>query len=100
MARLIDADALKEAIESHVTSMSVCLSMGEHYGKVTMRDDCLTDIDNAPTIDAIPVEWLRKYTAVGVTPHGDRLTEGNERLIVHRILNDWQQEQEAQDGNM
>ena len=48
--RLIDADALKEQVESHVVSMSVCLSMDEHYGKVTMREDCLTDIDNAPTI--------------------------------------------------
>jgi hypothetical protein len=55
----------------------------------------LEDIHNAPTIDAIPVEWLQKYTAVGVTPRGDRLTEGNERLIIHRILNDWQKEQEA-----
>ena len=59
MLRLIDADALKEQVESHVVSMSVCLSMGEHYGKVTMREDCLTDIDNAPTVDAIPVEWLK-----------------------------------------
>ena len=56
--RLVDADALKEQVESHVVSMSVCLSMDEHYGKVTMRLDCLTDIDNAPTVDAIPVEWL------------------------------------------
>jgi hypothetical protein len=59
MPRLIDADALKEQVESHVVSMSVCLSMDEHYGKVTMREDCLTDIDNAPTVDAIPVEWLK-----------------------------------------
>ena len=58
MPRLIDADALKEQVESHVVSMSVCLSMDEHYGKATMREDCLTDIDNAPTVDAIPVEWL------------------------------------------
>ena len=56
--RLVDADALKEQVESHVVSMSVCLSMDEHYGKVTMREDCLKDIDNAPTVDAIPVEWL------------------------------------------
>ena len=58
MARLIDADALKEQVESHVISMSACLSMDEHYGKATMRLDCLKDIDNAPTVDAIPVEWL------------------------------------------
>lgn len=87
--RLIDADALKEAIESHVTSMSVCLSMDEHYGKVTMREDCLTDIDNAPTIDAIPVEWLK---AMADKPAA---TCGNPYQYV---LDAWQEEQEAQDG--
>lgn len=46
-------------------------------------------------VEAIPVQWLQKYTAVGVTPHGDRLTEGKERLIIHRILNEWQKEQEG-----
>lgn len=46
-------------------------------------------------VDAVPVEWLRKYTAVGVAPTGDRLTEGNERLVIHRILNEWRKEQEA-----
>jgi hypothetical protein len=56
--RIIDADALKEQVESHVVSMSVCLSMDEHYGKVTMREDCLQDIADAPTIEAIPLEWL------------------------------------------
>lgn len=86
MARLIDADALKEAVEFHVTSMSVCLSMDEHYGKVTMREDCLTDIDNAPTIDAIPVEWLeekmQKPQMTCANPFG-------------YVLAEWLEEQEA-----
>lgn len=86
--RLIDADALKEAIESHVTSMSVCLSMDEHYGKVTMREDCLTDIDNASTIEAIPVEWLREWQ--------DEVGTINEWWpIIERIITVWMDEQEA-----
>ena len=75
MARLIDADYITE-------------------GRVS-NDPVVIAAKCAPTIDASPVEWLRKYTAVGVTPRGDRLTEGNERLIIHRILNDWRKEQEA-----
>lgn len=68
MTRLIDADALKEQIESHVVSMSVCMSMDEHYGKVTMREECLQDIADATTIDAIPVAWLEdKLNATAVT---------------------------------
>lgn len=82
--RIIDADALKEQVESHVVSMSVCLSMDEHYGKVTMREDCLQDIDAAPTVPAITVEWLRKWPK--------DLREG---AYVRDILQDWQREQEA-----
>lgn len=86
MSRAIDADALKEQIESHVVSMSVCLSAGEHYGKVTMREECLQDIADAPTIDAIPVEWLRdkmqKSRATDANPFGF-------------VLAEWLKEQEA-----
>ena len=93
--RLIDADALKEEIEFHPTSVSVCMTLAEAKGQTYFKNRCLEDIDNAPTVDAIPVEWLRRYTAVGAAPSGERLTEGKERLVVHRILNDWQKEQEA-----
>ena len=92
MPRLIEADALKEQVESHVVSMSVCLSMDEHYGKVTMREDCLTDIDNAPTVNAIPVEWLdwrimnAKYN--GIKEAAD---------AFEFVLKCWK-EQEAQNG--
>ena len=88
MSRLIDADALKEQIESHVVSMSVCLSVDEHYGKVTMREDCLQDIANAPTVEAIPVEWLREWQ--------DEVGTLNEWWpIIERIITVWREEQEA-----
>ena len=89
MARLIDADALKEKIESHVVSMSVCLNMGEHYGKVTMREDCLQDIADAPTIAAIPVEWLKGLMLS---------TEDDvDKVEFEWIMREWQEEQEAND---
>jgi hypothetical protein len=89
--RLGDLDALKDEMRAGC----VPIDLGGITG-ITGDDDSIEDyIDAAPTIDAIPVEWLQKYTAVGVTPRGDRLTEGKERLIVRRILNDWHKEQEA-----
>lgn len=91
MLRLIDADALKEQVESHVVSMSVCLSMDEHYGKVTMREDCLEDIDNAPTVDAIPVEWL-EWRTMNAKYNG--IKEAADAFDF--VLNCWK-EQEAQD---
>lgn len=91
--RFVDADALKEQIESHVVSMSVCLSVDEHYGKVTMREDCLQDIEDAPTVDAIPVEWLKGLMLS---------TEDDvDKAEFAWILREWeseQKEQEAQDG--
>ena len=86
--RLIDADVLKEQIESHVVSMSVCLSMDEHYGKVTMREDCLQDIANATTVEAIPIDWL-----------DDRANDITHaplyRRYVQMLIDEWQEEQEA-----
>lgn len=89
MARPIDADALKEQIESHVVSMSVCMSMDEHYGKVTMREECLQDIADAPTIDAIPVAWLK---AQNNSTEYFKTIQGQ---AVELILELWQKEQEA-----
>ena len=90
--RLVDADALKEQVESHVVSMSVCLSMDEHYGKVTMREDCLEDIDNAPTVDAIPVEWL-EWRVMNAKYNG--IKEAADAFDF--VMNCWK-EQETQDG--
>lgn len=56
--RLIDADALKEEIEFHPTSVSVCMTVAEAKGQTYFKNRCLEDIDNAPTIDAIPMWWI------------------------------------------
>ncbi len=58
--RLIDADALREEVEFHPTSVSVCMTVAEAKGQTYFKNRCLKDIDNAPTIDAIPVEWLKQ----------------------------------------
>ena len=86
---MIDKDTLEEAVQGAINIME---SNGISMIAASVP---LAIIKGALTIDAIPVGWLQKYTAMGVTPHGDRLTEGKERLIIHRILNDWQKEQEA-----
>lgn len=94
MSRIIDADALFAVVKGHHDLYRDATNPADK----ARRDECLQvmcDINDAPTIAAIPVEWLKKYTAVGVAPTGDRLTEGEERLAIHRILNEWQKEQEA-----
>ena len=65
---------------------------------------CVEDmIENAPTIDAIPVEWLEKRrqnlilaAMVHSTVYGDNSVELCHAVNI--VLDMWQQEQEAQDG--
>ncbi len=88
MGRLIDADALIETMEFHVTTMSVCSTTIEARAKGEMKRTCIADVANAPTIDAIPVEWLKKMR------DDDRLTIDDVETI-DLILAWWQKEKEA-----
>lgn len=57
--RLIDANALKEAIEYHVDTMSVCPSKDYCMGLRAMKKRALEDVDKQPTVDAVPVVRCR-----------------------------------------
>ena len=98
--RLIDKDALKETIEFHPTSVSVCMTVAEAKGQTEFKNRCLDDIDNAPTIPAIPLEWLEKRrknlilaAIVHSTVYGDNSVELCHAVNV--VLDMWQKEQEA-----
>lgn len=67
--RLIDADALYETVKDHVTTVSVCPTVDWARGKAAMKEICLEDIQNAPTIDAAPVvhgRWEEKMEHMGL----------------------------------
>ena len=86
--RLIDADALLEYLDKRRT-YEVMDGRNKAYGKGVR--DAMKDIESAPTIDAIPVEWLRKVR------NDDKLTLDDVETI-DLLLAWWQQEQEEQDG--
>ena len=44
------------------------------------------DIDNSPTIDAIPAEWIKKYIDNRLVKHGDTWT------FINCMINDWEKE--------
>lgn len=50
MPRMIDAEALYEAVSDHVTTVSVCPTADWARGKAAMKEICLEDIKNAPTV--------------------------------------------------
>ncbi len=70
MSRLIDADALP------------IIARGKNHH----RKYVFADITDAPTIDAIPVEWLREKM------REPQMTDGNPFGFV---LDEWLDEQEA-----
>ena len=60
--RLIDADRLSEAIYDNVSA--------PYEEAVWAKEDCLTEIDGAPTVDAVPVVRCEKCVL-----HGNCVTE-------------------------
>ena len=97
--RLIDADALKSAL-AHAAK-DYCNRNGP------MRTiDFESLIDKAPTIDAIPVEWLRDmmeensryaepYFAFAYVLHEWQRTKSIEERQAESEMRDWKAEQEA-----
>lgn len=71
--RLVDADALKET------------TLG-HGAKIAYVASFVWDIDAAPTVEAIPVEWIK-----ALTNHSDMFTRGAAKWV----LGCWKKEQEA-----
>lgn len=83
MTRLIDADALKKSIDEHVYLV--------HHGFNETEYGCTQYgihqiIDEAPTIDAIPVEWIL---------NNERMpTEGKGHDAIIDMIADWKDKAE------
>ena len=82
--RLIDADALKARIEQEEDREY------DATGYLLHMTDSLPVIDNAPTIDAIPVEWIEKWRQDAI-----RRGDGLALDMLDWLLGEWQKEQEA-----
>lgn len=93
--RLIDADAIKARIHE------ICSFEWNHkVAPVSWADayeDFEEDIDAAPTIDAIPVEWLEEHDGENISD-SDGNIYGRRHITISEALSMWQKEQEAQDG--
>ena len=77
--RLIDADALNKELQKRIGSPT--------DDKLYEVNLCIID---APTIDAIPVEWLKKYQL-------ENEKQGSYDMVgaIEVTLWDWEKEQEA-----
>ena len=94
MARLINADALNAVIVHRHDFFRGCTAAPEK----ARRDELLQvmcDINEQPTIDAIPVEWLE---AVLEEAKEFPRVEHETIVAIPYLIKRWQKEQEAQDG--
>lgn len=100
--RPIDADALREYLDKRRTFEAMD-GRNKAYGKGVR--DAMKDVDAAPTIDAVPVEWLRQkaeenshyaepYFAFAYVLHEWQQTKSIEELQAESEMRDWQKEQE------
>ena len=71
--KLIDRDKLKEELEVN--------NLGYQYYM----------LDNAPTVEAIPIEWIRKWYRRALDNSGFM---GDETISVGDLLADWEKENE------
>lgn len=80
--KLIDADKLIKSIEREY----------QKYGDVYDTYEVLKDINAADTVNAIPVNWIIKWSAEHMTEFGT--------LTIERMLEDWRQsvEQSSKDA--
>lgn len=92
MSRMIDADALFAVVKGHHDLYKGAINPADK----ARRDECLQmmcDITDAPTIDAIPVEWLEDKE-LDYRTIGDKMF--NNAFAV--VIGEWQKEQEGQDS--
>ena len=92
MSRLIDADALMKAVKQHHDFFSGAMVDSDKARRDELHQ-VMADIVNAPTIDAIPVEWLKAQ----IVPYRDKLKDeaGVLNATVKAIIYRWQKEQEV-----
>ncbi len=58
--KLIDATKAMESIDEIVCTMSVCINSDYCNGMRAMKDMALHAIEEQPTVDAVPMEWIKE----------------------------------------
>ena len=81
MTRLIDADTLKKSLDEHVYLVTHGFNETE-YGCTQYGIHQI--IDDAPTIDAIPIEWILNHERMP--------KEGKGHDAIMDMIKDWRRE--------
>ena len=101
MSRYIDADALKNSIDEHVYLVNHGFNESE-YGITQYGIHQI--IDDAPTIDAVPIEFIEKRIAElkklneyeFIANGGYTSPSDYEQWELERLIRDWKEENNGQ----
>ena len=92
MSRLIEADAVYKILEScEIRKATIGNPLTDwEYGYTCGIERAESEIECAPTIDAIPVEWIRKYT------EENRLYQSDDfDIYINDMIADWAERKEG-----
>lgn len=87
--RLINADALINALNSQ--DLADWLSEQDEYTPASVVKHALETLH---TVDAIPVEWIKRWSKKPVTEKDTKLAEQCEWNILEWLIADWAERKE------
>ena len=81
--RLIDADKLKR------TEGIFQYQISESFDRISASAYTFEDVENAPTVDAIPIEWIKETIKLAENVQASKYAEH-----LRILLEDWEKENE------
>ena len=98
MTRLIDANKLKMYIDT-CRFCEKCPNIAFMCQRSCELPDCLTSqwervIDEQPTVDAIPIEWIRAWHNKPISEESKKVAEQCEYDIIEWLIAEWAERKE------
>lgn len=85
MARLIDADVFKTEYENLITWVS-------HRAEKARLREFIKDIQNQPTVEAIPIEYIEKFKK-------EFRAVASVKAVIDWLLEKWEKENEHKESD-
>lgn len=89
MGRLIDADKLKAQVEAHEIKYKFTPT-DYQYGHNVGIDKAVADIEDAETVEAIPVPWIESYALLAEADGRPFFAEG-----IRDMVEEWKRDRKV-----
>ena len=86
---LIDRDAVKQELEKAI-NRNLRMTGRSNPGVLTALKYAIAELDSAPVVDAVPIEWIKEYI---------RTHPASTDIYFKWMIDEWKEEQEKQDDS-